>query len=135
MLPPPLFSIRKECPPGSCECGREQVLSDPAADARILRLTRDEEKKLIARIETISSFADLKHIEERLLALLGVVLSITPGTREVRTVRGLRIQLEALPGLCRKTQATIPAAVRRCLEKNPHIVFAILDAHGLLRAE
>lgn len=135
MLPPPPFSIRKECPPGSCECGRERLLNDPSADARILRLTREEEKKLVARIEDISSYADLKHIEERLLALLGIVLRIEPGTREVRTVRGLRIQLEALPGLCRKTHTAIPAAVRRCLEKNPHIVFAILDAHGLLGAE
>ena len=135
MLPLPPVSLRQQCPPGSCVCERERLLDDPGGDVRILRLTREEEKKLLLRIENIASYAELKHIEERLLALLGVVLHIAPGTREVRSVRGLRIQLVEQAGLCRKTRAAIPAAVRRCLEKNPDIVFAILDAHGLLAAE
>lgn len=105
---------------------------DPQGDLRILRLTQAEEKKLVERIEMISSYDELKKIEERLQAQLGVVLRITPSIREVRTVRGLTIQLTELPGLCRKTRQAIPAAVRRCLEKNPGIVYAILDTHDLL---
>jgi hypothetical protein len=26
----------------------------------------------------------------------------------------------------------VPAAIRRCLEQQPHIVYALLDAHDLL---
>ncbi|MGH8808070.1 MAG: hypothetical protein ACREX0_09350 [Noviherbaspirillum sp.] len=134
-MPHPIpFPIRKECPPGACICGRDDLLNDPRGDIRILRLTREEEKKLIARIETISTYADLRHIEERMQAQLGIVLQITPSIHEVRTVRGLSIQLVERPGLCRKIRQSIPAAVRRCLEKNPQIVYAILDAHDLLGA-
>lgn len=132
MLQPAPFPIRTECPPGACVCDRESLLSEPGADIRILRLTREEEKKLIARIENISSYADLKHIEQRMQAQLGIVIQIAPGMHEVRTVRGLSIQLAERPGLCRKTRQAIPAAIRRCLEKNPDIVYEILNAHDLL---
>lgn len=132
MLPAPPFPIRTECPPGACVCERDALLADPQGDLRILRLTREEEKKLIARIETISSYADLQKIAERMQALLGIDLRITPSSREVRTVRGISIQLAARPGLCKKTRQAIPAAIRRCLDQNPDIVYALLDAHGLL---
>ncbi|MES2296168.1 MAG: hypothetical protein V4582_03960 [Pseudomonadota bacterium] len=132
MLQQVQFPIRTECPPGACNCERERVLSDPQADARVLRLTREEEKRLLARIEGIASLAELKKIQERLQAQLGVVLHIAPGPNEVRTVRGLNIQLFELPGLCRKTRQAVPAAVRRCLDKNPEIVFALLNEHDLL---
>jgi hypothetical protein len=102
------FPIRTECPPGACDCDRERLLADPGADVRILKLTRDEEKKL-----------------------LGIALSITPSANEVRTARGFTIELAVLPGLCRKTRQAIPAAVRRCLDQHPEIAFAILDAHDL----
>jgi hypothetical protein len=134
-MPQPVpFPIRKECPPGACTCNRDALLNDPDGDTRILRLTREEEKRLIARIESISTYAELRHIEERMQAQLGIVLRITPGIHEVRTVRGLNIQLAERPGLCRKIRQSIPAAIRRCLEKNPDIVYAILDAHDLLGA-
>lgn len=126
------FPIRKECPPGACTCDRDDLLKDPCGDLRILRLTAEDEKKLIARIENIFSYADLRHIEERMQAQLGIVLQITPSSREVRTVRGFSIQLAERPGLCRKTRQSIPAAIRRCLEKNPDIAYAILNAHDLL---
>jgi hypothetical protein len=126
------FLARKECPPGACVCDRERLLEDPHADIRILRLTREEEKRLIARIESISTYADLKLVAERMQSQLGIVLRITPSVHEVRSVRGIGIQLVERPGLCRKTRQSIPAAVRRCLEKNPDIVYAILDAHDLL---
>lgn len=132
MTQPIPFPIRKECPPGACVCERERLLEQPDADTRILMLTQAEEKKLVARIEAISSYADLQHIQQRLQTLLGVVLEIGPGAHEVRTVRGLSIRLAERPGLCRKTRQAIPAAVRRCLENHPHIVYDILDAHDLL---
>jgi hypothetical protein len=126
------FPIRNECPPGACICDRDRLLNDPGSDLRVLRLTREEEKRLIARIEAISSYADLNHVAQRMEAQLGITLQIAPGIHEVRSVRGLSIQLAECPGLCRKTRASIPAAVRRCLEKNPEIVYAILNAHDLL---
>jgi hypothetical protein len=126
------FPIRVECPPGACVCDRESLLADPGADLRVLRLTREEEKRLIARIDSISTYEDLLRLGERLREVLGVGLTIAPGTREVRTVRGFQIQLDERPGLCRKTRQTVPAAVRKCLERHPAIAFAILDAHDLL---
>ena len=125
------FPIRTECPPGACVCERERLLADPAADLRILKLTREEEKKLLARIEAISSYDDLRKMELRMVQLLGIALSITPSANEVRTVRGFTIEIAVLPGLCRKTRQAIPAAVRRCLDQHPEIAYAILDAHDL----
>jgi len=132
MSQPVPFPIRTQCPPGACICNRDQLLDDPQADLRILRLTREEEKKLIARIENIASYAELKNIEERMQAMLGMILRITPSVHGVRTVRGFSIQLVQRPGLCKKTRQAIPAAIRRCLENNPDIVYAILNAHDLL---
>jgi hypothetical protein len=134
MFEPPSFPIRKECPPGACVCGREQLLEDPAADLRVLLLTREEEKRLIARIENIASLADLRHMQQRMHANLGVVLEVTPNAGEVRTLRGIGIRLEEKPGLCRKARQSIPAAIRRCLDRNPGIVYAILDERDLLGA-
>jgi len=132
MFAQPPFPIRKECPPGACVCGRDDLLNDPQGDSRILRLTREEEKRLIERIENITSYEELHRVRRRMFEQLGIVLEIAPGAREVRTVRGLSIQLAEQPGLCRKTRQNVPAAIRRCLEKNPDIVFAILNAHDLL---
>ena len=131
MPTPPPFPIRKECPPGACVCGRDDLLNAPEGDIRILRLTREEEKRLIERIENIRSYEELKRVGDRMHEQLGIVLRIVPGTREVRTVRGISIQLAEQPGLCRKTRQNVPAAIRRCLEKNPDIVYAILNAHDL----
>ncbi len=126
------FPIRTECPPGACVCERDKLLDDPQADVRILMLTREEEKKLIARIDAIDSYAQLRHIEQRLREQLGLVLHITPSPNEVRTVRGFTIGFQPHTGLCRKTAQTVPAAIRRCLDRNPAIVYAILDARDLL---
>lgn len=127
------FPIRTECPPGACTCDRERLLAAFQGDTRILRLTREEEKKLVARLESIADYADLRHMQERLRANLGIMLTIAPATEEVRTIRGgIGIRLAEQPGLCRKTRQAIPAAIRRCLEQKPEIAFAILDAHDLL---
>lgn len=126
------FPIRTECPPGACTCERERLLEDPQGDMRILRLTKEEEKRLLARLESIATYEDLKHMQERLHANLGIQVTIAPATEEVRTIRGgIGIHLAEQPGLCRKTKQAIPAAIRRCLEQKPEIAYAILDSHDL----
>lgn len=136
MSPALPFPIRKECPPGACECRQGELLDawerDPATDIRILRLTREEEKALIARIEAIDSYEALGRIEQRLYDLLGIRLTITPSANGVRTVMGLNIKLADQPGLCRRTREKLPAAVRRCLSEHPDIVYALLNARDLL---
>ena len=61
----PVF-IRNPCPPGACQCDRERLLADPASDKRVLALTRDEEKRLLARLEAIATLPELKHMIERM---------------------------------------------------------------------
>ena len=131
MLPQPTFPIRKECPPGACDCERELLLDDPQADLRILRLTKEEEKRLIERIEAIATYAELMRIGDRLREQLGITVRILPGSNEVRTVRGFQIELTPRPGLCRKTRQAVPAAIRRCLDSHPEIAWTILNSHDL----
>lgn len=126
------FPPRTECPPGLCVCQREALIADPDGDTRVLMLTREQEKKLVERIERIDSYEQLLHVGKLLYDQLGVVLSITPSPREVRTVRGIQILLVEQPGLCRKTRQAVPAAIRRCLEQHPDISYAILNANDLL---
>ena len=71
------FPIRQECPPGACMCDRDRLLADPAADVRILRLTKEEEKRLVARLENITSLEDLRAMQGRMQAQLGIV--VVPG--------------------------------------------------------
>ena len=123
--------LRQPCPPGACECEREALLEAADADIRILKLTREEEKILIARIENIDSYDGLQRMIARLQDNLGVVLRITPSPNGVSTVMGMDIQLDERPGLCRKTRREIPAAVRRCLGQHKEIIYAILDKDGL----
>lgn len=125
------YPLRRECPPGACDCDRERLLADAGADCRVLKLTREEEARLIAHIEDISSYAQLQKLGERIEQQLGVTLQIAPSVNEVRTLRGLAIRLLERPGLCRKTRKAVPAALRRCFERHPEIVYAILDAHDL----
>ena len=108
------------------------MLDDPHADLRILRLTSDEERKLLLRLETMQSYQDLCHMQQRMRDQLGIDVTITPSERGVRTVRGLDIRIQELRGMCKKTRQTIPAAIRKCLANNETIAFAIVDAHGLL---
>lgn len=129
----PSLPIRSPCPPGACNCGRERLLDSPGADPRILLLTRAEEKRLLERLETIGSLADLEHLQRRLYEQLGIRVDIAPGHNEVRSMRGIAIHLDELPGLCRKTRQAIPAAIRRGLEKRPEIAYRLLDAHDLFR--
>ena len=126
------FPIRNECPPGACVCERERLLADPQGDLRPLRITKQEEQQLIARIERISSLEDLKHVQGLIKVHLGADLRVEPGPNEVKTVRGIIIVLEERPGLCRKLRQSVPAAVRRCLDQKPEIIYSLLDAHDLL---
>jgi len=128
------FPIRVECPPGACDCERDALLGRLDADLRILRLTKEEEKKLIARIEAIDSYDQLRRMQARLRENLGVTLHIGTSGNEVRTARGFQIELGQQPGLCRKTRAAIPSAIRRCIDLHPEIGWAILDAEGLFGA-
>ncbi|MGF6092097.1 hypothetical protein [Pseudomonas sp. 18173] len=125
--------IRQPCPPGACDCGRDPLLETPGADVRILFLTRNEEKRLIERLENLQSLSDLEHVQQRMFEQLGIRVDIAPGFNEVRTMRGIGIQIGELPGLCRKTRASIPAAIRRAMEKRPEIAYELLNANDLLR--
>ncbi|WP_223551281.1 hypothetical protein [Pseudomonas sp. A-B-19] len=126
-------AIRSPCPPGACDCGRDPLLETPGADLRILFLTRNEEKRLIERLENLQSLSDLEHVRRRMFEQLGIRVDIAPGFNEVRTMRGIGIRIGELPGLCRKTRANIPAAIRRAMEKRPEIAFELLNANDLLR--
>lgn len=126
--------LRAECPPGACVCERELVLADPAADRRPLLITRQQEQKLIERIERVDSYADLQHVQKLIHQNVGAELRIAPGPNEVRTVRGIVVVLEERPGLCKKIRQSVPAAVRRRLNERPDIAWAILDADGLFGA-
>ncbi|MFJ3073755.1 MULTISPECIES: hypothetical protein [Pseudomonas] len=131
MSTPPNF--RQPCPPGACDCGREKLAEQPPAAQRILLLTRQEEKRLIERLEHVKDLEDLQRLQVRMFDNLGIRVRIAPGFNEVRTMRGIVIELDAQPGLCRKTRQAIPAAIRRGLERNPQVAFRLLDAHDLLR--
>ncbi|MBC3302560.1 hypothetical protein H0Z09_15640 [Pseudomonas sp. SWRI18] len=127
------MTIRQPCPPGACVCDREQLLQAPGADLRILNLTRHEEKKLLERLEDLKSLQDLEHMQQRMYELLGIRVHIAPGHTEVKSMRGIQIVIDELPGMCRKTRQSIPAAIRRGLEKRPEIAYRLLDAHDLFR--
>ena len=129
----PSLPTRQPCPPGACICGRDELLEKPGADVRILLLTRQEEKRLLERLENIHSLADLEHMQRRMFEQLGLRLHIAPGFNEVRSMRGIEIEIDELPGLCRKTRQSIPAAIRRGLEHHPEITWRLLDSHDLLR--
>ncbi|MGY2228714.1 hypothetical protein HX780_29310 [Pseudomonas tolaasii] len=125
------MTLRQPCPPGACVCDREQLLETPGADVRILGLTRQEEKRLLDRLEDLKSLQDLEHMQQRMFDQLGIRVHIAPGHTEVRSMRGIQIVIDELPGMCRKTRQSIPAAIRRGLEKRPEIAYRLLDAHDL----
>jgi hypothetical protein len=129
------FPIRTECPPGACNCGRDALLQNPDGDLRVLRLTREDEKQLLQRLENLSSLSDLKRIEERLMQQLGIRLSISTSRNEVRSLRGITILVHEQAGLCRKTRQAIPAAIKRSLEQQPEIAHEILNVGGLFDGE
>ena len=127
------MTIRQPCPPGACVCDREQLLETPGTDQRILKLTRQEEKKLVDRLEDLKSLQDLERMQQLMYQQLGIRVHIAPGHTEVKSMRGIQIVIDELPGMCRKTRQSIPAAIRRGLEKRPEIAYRLLDAHDLFR--
>lgn len=128
-----MAALRAPCPPGVCTCDRDAVLADPSRDARPLLLNRQEEQRLLARLEAIDSLADLQRLQQRLQEQLGIYLQIAPGPGEVKSARGMLIALQSRPGLCRKLHQSIPAAIRRGLTQRPEILYALLNANDLLR--
>ncbi|WP_397452575.1 hypothetical protein [Pseudomonas sp. NA-150] len=129
----PTIPTRQPCPPGACICERERLVEIQGADLRILYLTRQEEKRLLDRLESLSSLSDLEHMQRRMFEQLGLRVTIVPSLNEVRSMRGIGINIDELPGLCRKTRQAIPAAIRRGLEKRPEIAYELLNANDLLR--
>lgn len=125
--------IRNPCPPGTCICGRDELLDSPTADLRSLRLTLMEEKRLLERLENIQNLQDLEHMQKRLYEQLGIRVDIAPKSSEVRSMRGIGIHIQERPGLCRKIRQSIPGAIRKALEKRPEILYRLLDAHDLFR--
>jgi capsid protein len=107
------------------------LLQNPDNDLRVLRLTREDEKQLLHRLENLRSYDDLKHIEARMAEQVGIQLSISISPHEVRSLRGITILVHEQPGLCRKTRQSIPAAIKRSLEQQPQIAFEILNRGGL----
>jgi hypothetical protein len=130
----PPFPIRTECPPGACNCGRDALLQNPAGDLRVLRLTREDEKHLLHRLENLSTLSDLHRMEERMEQQLGIRLTISTSPNVVRTLRGITILVHEQPGLCRKTRQAIPAAIKRSLEQHPDIAYEILNVGGLFES-
>ncbi|MCD2514067.1 hypothetical protein [Comamonas endophytica] len=131
MNTPAFPPLRTECPPGACNCGRDALLQQPEADLRIMLLTREEEKRLLQRLENIASLADLRHMLRRMQQQLGLEVQVNTSGREVRTLRGITILVVERPGLCRKTRQAIPAAIKRSLELRPEIAFELLDEASL----
>lgn len=127
--------LRTECPPGSCVCARDTLLQTPGADLRPLQLTRAEEKKLLQRLERLTSLAELRQLQARMQQLLGLVLVITPSSSEVRSLRGIAILVREQPGLCRKTRQAVPAAIKKSMDAHPQIAYDLLDEGGLFAGE
>ena len=125
------YPLRTGCPPGACICGRDALLANPVGDLRVLRLTRDDEKRLLARLENLSSLADWQHLQARMEQQLGVRIEVSTSPNGVRTLRGITIRVVAQPGLCRKTRQSVPAAIRSALQARPEITWALLDEGGL----
>lgn len=123
--------LRQPCPPGVCDCQREQLLANPASDLSILRLTAKEEKRLVERLEQLTCYNDLEYLQKRMQDQLGIQLTIYPGPNEVRSPRGLIFSFAPQPGLCRKTRQALPSAIRRSMKQHPEILFQLLDRHGL----
>lgn len=127
------FPIRTECPPGACVCDRDALLQSPDAvlEARILQLTQAEEKKLLQRLENITSLSELRRLQERMEQQLGLRLTIAPSPNEVRTLRGITILVHEQRGLCRKTRQAIPAAIKKGMDQRPEITYELLNEGGL----
>ncbi|WP_374522853.1 hypothetical protein [Hydrogenophaga sp.] len=123
--------LRTECPPGACVCDRDALLSEPDADLRVMRLTREEEKRLLHRLENLTSLDDLRRMQTRMEEQLGIRLSIGTSPNEVRTLRGILILVHEQRGLCRKTRQNIPAAIKKSMEQRPEIAYALLNEDGL----
>ena len=123
--------LRNPCPPGACDCQRDELLQVPGADTRVLLLTRNEEQRLLERLENLQSLEDLERMRQRMFENLGIRLHIEPAHGEVRTMRGIHMRFDEHPGLCRKTRQSIPAAIRRAMEKKPEIAWRLLDSFDL----
>lgn len=67
-------------------------------------------------MENLQSLGDLEKLQQPMHEQLGIRLAVAYGVNEVRSMRGIRIEIGTLPRLCRKTRQTLPTAIRRGLE-------------------
>ena len=111
------------------------MLEQPDADLRVLRLTRDEEKRLLQRLENLNSLSELRRMQERMAQQIGIQLTIQTSPNEVRSLRGITILVHEQPGLCRRTRQAIPAAIKHSLALRPDITYEILNVGGLFESE
>lgn len=89
---------------------------------------------LLQRLERLTSLQELRHMQERMQAQLGIRLEIGTSGSEVRTLRGVTVLVLPQPGLCRKTRQALPAAIKKSMEQHPEIVYALLNEGGLFSA-
>src|SRR5260370_4004322 len=80
---PVQIPIRVPCPPGACICEHDALLADSMADQRILRLTREEEKRLLLRLEQNTSLQDPPHCEQRMYRQPVTPVPRRPGPAEM----------------------------------------------------
>ena len=126
-------ALRTPCPPGVCSCHHRELLDDPQADWRILRLTRHEERRLASRLEQVASLDELQQVQQKMFAQLGIRMQVAPGLHEVRTARGIHVDFSPQPGLCHKSCQSLAAALRRAMVAHPELAWRLLDSFDLLR--
>lgn len=126
------------CPHGTCNCGRVQLLEYADNGLPIPRLPSGG-KRLPERMENLQSLGDLEKLQQRMHEQLGIRLAVAPGVNKVRSMRGIRIEIDALPRLYRKTRQALPTAIRRGLENTrrsfppcltPMTCFGIFEGQG-----
>ena len=102
-------------------------------DWRILRLPPGG-KRLPERMKNLQSLGEQEKLQQRMHEQLGIRLAVAPGVNEVRSMRGIRIEIDTLPASAAKPARHYqpPSAIRR-LEKHPEIAYKLLNAHGLFR--
>ena len=98
------FSVNDRLVCRSLDRSHSALLANSMADQRILRLTKEEEKRLLLRLERITSLQVLRHMEQHMYEQLGIRVRIEYGASEVRTLRGIQIEVLPMRGLCSKTR-------------------------------
>jgi len=70
-------------------------------DWRILRLPPGG-KRLPERMKNLQSLGEQEKLQQRMHEQLGIRLAVAPGVNEVRSMRGIRIEIDTLPASAAK---------------------------------